>query len=127
MMGWFFFSKPAPPPKPPRRKKIDDGLWYRKNGQRSITVEASPKWYEYMDDGSPISADSVKEFRSWYLSATGCQNEADAVAIRTVFWNIQIPCPRCSDETEHDDTKCVHCGARLWQQPFTVELVRVAK
>ena len=129
-MGWFFFSRPKPPPppaKPPRRKKIDDGLWVRIHGPESLTVEASLKWYEGYEDRSPISADSLEEFRSWNLVHTGCYTEGDAVAIRTVMWNTEFSCPRCGDETVHDDVKCVHCGARLWQQTLNVDLVHVAK
>ena len=128
-MGWFFFSPPKPqqPPKPPRRKKIADGLWVRRNGPLSLTVEVSPKWYESQDDSLPISADSLQEFRSWRLVATGCFNDADAVAISDAMSNIEHPCPRCGDETVFDDVKCVYCGARLWRQTLKVDLVRVAK
>jgi predicted RNA-binding Zn-ribbon protein involved in translation (DUF1610 family) len=126
-MGWFFFSRPKPPPKPPRRHKVDDGLWVRIHGPQSLTVEASLKWYEGYEDRSPISADSLEEFRSWNLVHTGCYTEGDAVAIRTVMWNSEFQCPRCGDETVHDDVKCVHCGARLWRQRLAVDLVQVAK
>ena len=129
-MGWFFFSRPKPPPpptKPPRRKKIDDGLWVRRNGPQSLTVEVSQKWYETQDDSLPVSDHFLKEFRAWRLVAPGCFNDADAAAISDAMSNMEHPCPRCGDETVADDVKCVHCGARLWQQTLNVDLVHVAK
>lgn len=124
MFGWLFSS---PKPEPSRRKKIDEGLWYRTCGDYEVIVEATKKFLDGYDDGSPISADSVSDFKRCNVTPRGCTNESEAIAIRTVMWNMDWFCPGCNEEMLHEDDKCWNCNARLWRTPLTFTLVRVAK
>lgn len=120
-MGWFF-SLPPMPSGPSRRKKIVDGLWYRTVNDLEVLVEASREFWDGYADESPVSRDSRAEFRRCNMNVRNCNNEGEAMALRTVLWNMDLFCPKCNETTLYDDDRCPHCRARLWQEPLTFQL-----
>lgn len=124
-MFWWLFQTPAP--QPSRRKKIEAGLWYRTSGDYGVIVEASPKFMDDQEDADPISADSRAEFKRCNMDVRNCTNEGEAMAVRTVLWNMDLFCPKCNGDTLYDDQRCPHCKARLWRDRLTFTFVRVAK
>ena len=124
MLGWLLA---AFKPKPSRRKKICDGLWYRTCGNHEVIVEASPCFMDGQEDTNPISRESLGEFKRYNIDVQECSNEGEAIALRTVLWNMERPCPKCSEETTFDDKRCVNCKARLWSERLTFTLAHVAK
>lgn len=124
MFSWLFA---APAPQPSRRKKIIDGLWYRTCGDYGVIVEASQKFMDDYEDGDQISAESRAEFQRCNMDVRGCNNEGEAMAVRTVLWNMDLCCPKCDEETLFDDDRCPHCKARLWRTRLTFTLNRVTK
>lgn len=120
-MGWFF-SLPPKPSGPFRRKKIVDGLWYRTVNDGEVLVEASPKFWDGYADDSPVSSESRAEFRRCKMNVRNCSNEGEAIALRTVLWNMDLFCPKCNGQATCDDDRCVHCRASLWQEPLTFQL-----
>jgi hypothetical protein len=124
MFGWLFGARK---PEPSRRKKVLDGLWYRTCGDYEVIVEASRKFLEDYEDSGPISADSRAEFKRCNMDVHGCANEGDATAVRHVLWNMDLFCPKCNENTDHDDDRCPFCNARLWRERLTFTLQHVAK
>jgi DnaJ-class molecular chaperone len=124
MLGWLFA---AFKPKPSRRKKVMDGLWYRTSGDYGVIVEVSPKFMASYEDHDKISAESRAEFKRCNMEVRGCTNEGEAMAVRTVLWNMDLFCPKCNGETLYDDDRCGNCNTRLWRQRLTFTLAHVAK